>query len=102
MAYHRVPISNAVFFRKFSSALFTRLRTAWVKMATCRRIGRGWQLPLKPDGNALFVSVDRRYRRQQRLRIWMARIIENGIARPRLDNATEIHDGNSLGDELDH
>ncbi len=71
MAVRGMGVAETALVRIDHSAFRHDLRAAGMEMAAGRRIGRGRQVPLKPDHLPFGFWIDRRYGRQERPGIGM-------------------------------
>ena len=60
-------------------------------------VGRARDVALQPDPIAP-AAVDRRHRREQRLRVRVVRAVEDDVGRAELLQAAEVEDGDAVGD----
>ena len=78
------------------------VHAAGVEVATGRRVQRAGHVAGKQHARALQAGLGQRDRRQQRLRVRVARRGEQGRLVGNLDDAPEVHHRHPRGDVLDH
>ena len=76
--------------------------TTGVKTASLGGIERRWHIPGEDDASFLFTLLDRRHRRQKRLRVGMHGGIEEPFGRRHLYQAAEIHYHDTVAQIADH
>src|SRR5439155_23273473 len=81
-------------------ACFDHIRTARMKPATDRRIHRRRRITRKDYTLALALAprVDNRHRADERLSVWVQRLLQNRACLAKVDDLSEIPDRNPVGD----
>ena len=102
MASRRVLVGRVRQIWPGSCANFLGMWAARVQMASGRWVEWTGQIARQDAAGLARTRRQRRYGRQQGLRIGMARLGEQPIGGRALDDAAEIHDGNARRDMLHH
>ena len=79
----------------FSQIVAEAARAARVEDAAGRRVGGARDVALEPDALAL-LAVDRRHRREQRLRVRVVRAVEDDLGRAELHQPPEVEHGDAI------
>src|SRR5215472_8100282 len=96
VSYHRL---NEL--RLLDTATIECIGTACVETATWRRLDGARHVARQNDALAARSRIGYRHRREQCLRVRVQRIAEEFVFRGELDNAAEIHHGDTIADVLD-
>src|SRR5439155_23928790 len=78
--------------------------TAGMETASARRVDRTWYVACEDDALPAVAGADLRdrHRGEKRLRIGMHRALIELLGRGELDDLSEIHDGDPIGDVTDN
>jgi hypothetical protein len=103
VARHKSPVAGRPKSGGNRPAVGHSVRAACVEPTTGRRRDRARNVPRQNDALALSLEewVGDRHRREEGLRVGMARVLEYGIARPELDDFAEVHNRDTCS-ELTH